>query len=630
MRQPPCSPSYSSWLNSTAASRSLRPLTVTLAQSSMRRHFSSSPKDSSHFLVDSNGTKSVTKARLKKALKWSGEKTLQGLRWTWWLTKKTMKLLVAFLKDPKVVRIWAADLKEALNHMIKWTTTGFRLFGANVKISSKLATHSLKGHALTLRERKLLIRTTSDIFKIIPFSFFIIIPFAELLLPVFIRIFPNMLPSTFFESSYDTATLSRKLKAKQELASFFQEVVARRTKQILKEEDHADYDRQMELAAFQEKLKEGSEFPSAKELLRFSKMFKNEFRFDNMDTDHLSAMCRMLGINPMHFHAQVVLQLRHHVTGLRKEDRELLWEGLDSLSDEELVEYCKARAIRFDVSNEKMREWLGYWLELSSHKDINISLLLWCQTFFIASDEYKIALAVDSSRVAQEKPEKQEQKKEEDEPSLAFSKMKERRQTRLIEAEEHLLELNQCLETIQGNEKTESAETHDIVKEVKPKPVDSSCDYAEVDTLDEDLHNYSALEVTQLGKSALFEEVFLLEEQRATAVKIVQKQHLLLKKQLEFLSQMRTNEPTVNKDPDRILFDQRARLVGMFNKFSNDFKTVEEEIDNLTARTVAGRSKLVLASLKRLAQPTLDSDGSVIEEPIVLKRQEKKAYGSNS
>ena len=45
-----------------------------------------------------------------------------------------------------------------------------------------------------------------------------------------------MLPSTFFENSYDNATLSRKLKAKQEMASFFQEVVQRRTKQILQEE----------------------------------------------------------------------------------------------------------------------------------------------------------------------------------------------------------------------------------------------------------------------------------------------------------------------------------------------------------------------------------------------------------
>ena len=40
-------------------------------------------------------------------------------------------------------------------------------------------------------------RTVGDLFRVLPFSVFIIIPFMELLLPVFIKLFPNMLPSTF-------------------------------------------------------------------------------------------------------------------------------------------------------------------------------------------------------------------------------------------------------------------------------------------------------------------------------------------------------------------------------------------------------------------------------------------------
>jgi hypothetical protein len=39
----------------------------------------------------------------------------------------------------------------------------------------------------------------SDLGRLIPFSFFIIIPFMELLLPVALKIFPNLLPSTFAE-----------------------------------------------------------------------------------------------------------------------------------------------------------------------------------------------------------------------------------------------------------------------------------------------------------------------------------------------------------------------------------------------------------------------------------------------
>ena len=40
-------------------------------------------------------------------------------------------------------------------------------------------------------------RTVGDVFRILPFSIFIIIPFMELLLPVYLWFFPNALPSTF-------------------------------------------------------------------------------------------------------------------------------------------------------------------------------------------------------------------------------------------------------------------------------------------------------------------------------------------------------------------------------------------------------------------------------------------------
>ena len=40
-------------------------------------------------------------------------------------------------------------------------------------------------------------RTTQDLLRLIPFSVFLIVPFMELLLPVALKLFPNMLPSTF-------------------------------------------------------------------------------------------------------------------------------------------------------------------------------------------------------------------------------------------------------------------------------------------------------------------------------------------------------------------------------------------------------------------------------------------------
>ena len=40
-------------------------------------------------------------------------------------------------------------------------------------------------------------RTAGDLFRMVPFSAFVIIPFMEFLLPVYLFVFPSALPSTF-------------------------------------------------------------------------------------------------------------------------------------------------------------------------------------------------------------------------------------------------------------------------------------------------------------------------------------------------------------------------------------------------------------------------------------------------
>ena len=47
------------------------------------------------------------------------------------------------------------------------------------------------------RERKQLTRTIADVFRLVPFIIFLVVPFMEVLLPVALKVFPNMLPSTF-------------------------------------------------------------------------------------------------------------------------------------------------------------------------------------------------------------------------------------------------------------------------------------------------------------------------------------------------------------------------------------------------------------------------------------------------
>lgn len=88
---------------------------------------------------------------------------------------------------------WKNEFVSTLQHY--WL--GIKLLGADVRISSRLLVKLARGKSLSRRERQQLTRTTADIFRLVPVAIFIIVPFMEFLLPVFLKLFPNMLPSTF-------------------------------------------------------------------------------------------------------------------------------------------------------------------------------------------------------------------------------------------------------------------------------------------------------------------------------------------------------------------------------------------------------------------------------------------------
>ena len=81
------------------------------------------------------------------------------------------------------------------------TWAGMKLFATNVRISVKLLVKSNRGEPLSRRERLLLSRTGKDLFKMVPFSFFVILPGGEPFLFLYLKLFPSALPSTFMAES---------------------------------------------------------------------------------------------------------------------------------------------------------------------------------------------------------------------------------------------------------------------------------------------------------------------------------------------------------------------------------------------------------------------------------------------
>jgi len=115
---------------------------------------------------------------------------------------------------------WLKNLPALIWDGIVYTWLGFKLLGLNIRTACGLVFRLIRGYTLSRREHRLLVTTASDIFRMVPFSFFILVPMAEFLLPVALKLFPNLLPSTFTTPKQNEAKLQRKLKARIEIAKF--------------------------------------------------------------------------------------------------------------------------------------------------------------------------------------------------------------------------------------------------------------------------------------------------------------------------------------------------------------------------------------------------------------------------
>ncbi|XP_074143383.1 LETM1 domain-containing protein LETM2, mitochondrial isoform X3 [Sminthopsis crassicaudata] len=144
--------------------------------------------------------------------------------------KQTMeKSVTASSQTPKETGIKTEEVKQSLRQKIvdelKHYYNGFYLLWIDTKVAARIVWRLLHGQVLTRRERRRLLRTCADLFRLVPFIVFIIVPFMEFLLPVFLKLFPDMLPSTFESESKKEEKQKKKMAAKLELAKFLQETI---------------------------------------------------------------------------------------------------------------------------------------------------------------------------------------------------------------------------------------------------------------------------------------------------------------------------------------------------------------------------------------------------------------------
>ena len=89
-----------------------------------------------------------------------------------------------------------------------------------------------------------------------------------------------------------------------------------------------------------------------------------------------------MGLRPYGTDAFLRFQLRNKLRNLQQDDKDILWEGLESLNRRELQLACQERGMRaVGLSADEYKQQMAQWLDLSINKHIPPSLLIMSRAF---------------------------------------------------------------------------------------------------------------------------------------------------------------------------------------------------------------------------------------------------------
>ncbi|XP_066193426.1 LETM1 domain-containing protein LETM2, mitochondrial isoform X2 [Sylvia atricapilla] len=271
------------------------------------------------------------------------------------------------------------SLRQKVVDELKHYYHGFHLLWTDTKVAARMVWRLLHGQVLTRRERRRLLRTCADLFRLVPFLVFVIVPFMEFLLPVFLKLFPQMLPSTFETESKREEKLRKKLNAKLELAKFLRETIAEMAKR-----NKADSGKGKQFSSYLHEFHRSGHQPSTQEIVRFSKLFEDELTLEHLERPQLVALCKLLELQPIGTNNLLRFQLLLRLRNIKADDEMIAKEGVGGLSVSELQSACRARGMRsLGLTEEQLKEQLGQWLDLHLKENVPSSLLLLSRALYL-------------------------------------------------------------------------------------------------------------------------------------------------------------------------------------------------------------------------------------------------------
>ncbi|XP_050839002.1 LETM1 domain-containing protein LETM2, mitochondrial isoform X3 [Serinus canaria] len=207
------------------------------------------------------------------------------------------------------------SLRQRVVDELKHYYHGFHLLWIDTKVAAPMVWRLLHGQVLTRRERRRLLRTCADLFRLVPFLVFVIVPFMEFLLPVFLKLFPDMLPSTFETESKKEEKLKKKLNARLELAKFLRETIAEMAKR-----NKPDTGKGKQFSNYLHEHRPSGRNPSTQEVVRFSKLFEDELTLEHLERPQLVALCKLLELQALGTNNLLRFQLLLRLRSIKADD----------------------------------------------------------------------------------------------------------------------------------------------------------------------------------------------------------------------------------------------------------------------------------------------------------------------
>lgn len=116
------------------------------------------------------------------------------------------------------------------------------------------------------------------------------------------------------------------------------------------------------------------------------KTFKDDLTLDNLSRPQLVGMCKYMNLNTFGTDAMLRYQIRHRMRQIKRDDKAISYEGVDSLSVPELQMACASRGLRtHGMSPGKLREDLQMWLDLRLKYNIPSTLLVLSNAYMYTS-----------------------------------------------------------------------------------------------------------------------------------------------------------------------------------------------------------------------------------------------------